>query len=112
MQATQMTALVALIAFGMIFREMIRLRKQPLPDYVETFLEKSDCPKQCHRFLVRGYTISYLFLLAASIGVLGNFLLPSIFWEWITRIGLIAGILWMFSVRFRGHRFIKQEEQR
>ena len=114
MQATQTAALtaflIAAVAAIMSVREIIRLHKEPLPDYVKSVVEQSEDQTACRRFLVREYTIAYLFFLFTALCMAGSFLIPFGFMDLLVQIGLIAGVLWLVSVRFRQRRFIKQEE--
>ena len=66
----------------------------------------------CRHFLVREYTIAYLFFLFTALCIAGSFLIPFGFMDLLVQIGLIAGVLWLVSVRFRQRRFIKQEESK
>ena len=116
MQATQTAALtaflIAAVAAIMSVREIIRLHKEPLPDYVKSVVEQSEDQTACQRFLVREYTIAYLFFLFTAFCIAGSFLIPFGFMDLLVQIGLIAGVLWLVSVRFRQRRFIKQEESK
>ena len=116
MQATQTAALtaflIAAVAAIMSVREIIRLYKEPLPDYVKSVVEQSEDQTACQRFLVREYTIAYLFCLFTALCIAGSFLIPFGFMDLLVQIGLIAGVLWLVSVRFRQRRFIKQEESK
>ena len=116
MQATQTAALtaflIAAVAAIMSVREIIRLHKEPLPDYVKSVVELSEDQTACRRFLVREYTIAYLFFLFTALCIAGSFLIPFGFMDLLVQIGLIAGVLWLVSVRFRQRRFIKQEESK
>ena len=116
MQATQTAALtaflIAAVAAIMSVREIIRLHKEPLPDYVKSVVEQSEDQAACRRFLVREYTIAYFFFLFTALCIAGNFLVPFGFMDLLVQIGLIAGVLWLVSVRFRQRRFIKQEESK
>lgn len=110
MQTTQTAALaviIAAIAAIMSVREMIRLHKDPLPDYVKSVVEQSEDQTACRRFLVREYTIAYLFFLFTALCIAGSFLIPFGFMDLLVQIGLTAGVLWLVSVRFRQRRFIK-----
>ena len=110
MQTTQtaaLAAIIAAIAAIMSVREMIRLHKDPLPDYVKSVVEQSEDQTACRRFLVREYTIAYLFFLFTALCIAGSFLIPFGFMDLLVQIGLTAGVLWLVSVRFRQRRFIK-----
>lgn len=110
MQTTQtaaLAAIIAAIAAIMSVREMIRLHKDPLPDYVKSVVEQSEDQTACRRFLVREYTIAYLFFLFTALCIAGNFLFPIEVLDFLVRVGLTAGVLWLVSVRFRQRRFIK-----
>jgi len=56
MQATQTAAftafLIAAVAAIMSVREIIRLHKEPLPDYVKSVVEQSEDQTACRRFQI------------------------------------------------------------
>ena len=66
MQMQQMALVIALLAVGMIVLELIKLRRPVPPDYVQQALEQAVDPQRCARFLIRGYTVSYVLLLVAA----------------------------------------------
>lgn len=115
MQATQTAALtaflIAAVAAIMSIREIIRLYKEPLPDYVKSVVEQSE-DRLPHAFSCAGIHDCLSFLFVYSIVYAGSFLIPFGFMDLLVQIGLVAGVLWLVSVRFRQRRFIKQEESK
>ena len=105
MQMQQMALVIALLAVGMIVLELIKLRRPVPPDYVQQALEQAVDPQRCARFLIRSYTVSYVLLLVAALGVLGDFFLSAPLWLWMTRIGFIAGLVCMLATRLLQRRF-------
>ena len=105
MQMQQMAFFVAILAVGMIALEIIRLHRPTPPDYVQQAVDRADDPQRCARFLVCGYTVSYVLLLIAAVGVLGDFMVLSPVWLWMTRIGFVSGLACMLETRVLQHRF-------
>lgn len=105
MQMQQMAFFVAILAVGMIALEIIRLHRPTPPDYVQQAQRQAADPQRCARFVIRGYTVSYLLLLFAALGVLGDFVVSSPLWLWMTRIGFVSGLACMLTTRILQRRF-------
>ena len=77
MQATQTAALtaflIAAVAAIMSVREIIRLYKEPLPDYVKSVVEQSEDQTACRRFASAGIHDCLSFLFVYSIVYCGKF---------------------------------------